>query len=143
MSEDIAERAVANCIKMEVKKDGLAQRQDGSWIFRVRIHPDDMDEHISRAPMGTRYQAVLVEIGDNEEPKERRKWNELTPTTQAAIRCEEPGFQRFLNASDATGAADEVRKRCEVQSRTELSTNARASAAWERLDSEYQTSGYR
>ena len=140
---NIADKALANAIPLEVKKDGLAQRQDGSWTLRLRVHPQDAVEKIAAAPMGQRYMLAMVELNDDETPKERRKWNELTPTTQAAIRCEEPGFQRFLNASDASGAADEVRKRCEVQSRTELSTNARASAAWERLDSEYQTSGYR
>lgn len=142
MTEQAA-AAVRNAITMEVKKDGLAQRQDGSWIFRVRVHPNDMDEAISKAPMGTRYQVVLVELNDNDEPKERRQWNELPPASQAGIRCAELGFRRFLGVETEDAAANEVRRRCEVQSRSELSTNERASAAWEMLDSEYQRSGYR
>lgn len=134
---DIATIARQNAIPLEVKKDGLTQRQDGSWIIKLRINPHDMVDEIARAPMGTRYMAALVEIGDNEEPKQRKTWNEMTPAAQAGVRCGEPAFWEFLRVKSKEEAEIEVRKRCEVQSRTEFSSNPRAAAAWETLDNDF------
>lgn len=65
-----AESARANAISMEVKKDGLQQRQNGDWVVRLTVAGIDMHERIMKAPMGTRFVCVLVEVDDNEEPKE-------------------------------------------------------------------------
>jgi hypothetical protein len=65
---DLAARAVETSIQMEVKKDGLQQRQSGDWTLRLVVQQTDIDDRLTKAPMGTRFVAVLVEIGDNEEP---------------------------------------------------------------------------
>lgn len=125
-------------IPLEVKKDGLQQRQDGSWLLRLRVHPQDSINLIAKAPMGQRYMLALVELGDNEEPKMRKQWHELPPASQSAIRCGEKAFHQFLKVTTDTEAAEEVRLRCEVKSRSELSTDEKAKDRWDHLDRTYQ-----
>jgi hypothetical protein len=112
-----------HAIAFECKKDGLRQTQAGTW--KVTFTVLDMDERLTRAFPGTRYQAVLVEIGDDELPitqaakepiksaardpatppvvpdkprpeAKRMEWRELQPAAQAGIRCNEPLFTAFL-----------------------------------------------
>src|SRR5215475_2539197 len=96
-----AARARANAISFEAKKDGLSQRQSGDWQLRLTVAALDMDQRITSAPMGTRFQCVLVEINDDETPvdhaaQDRDKWRALGPTKQAGIRCNDPVFWAFL-----------------------------------------------
>jgi hypothetical protein len=128
-----ATKAVENAIAFEAKKDGLTQRQDGSWTLRLTIASVDMDGRITKAPMGTRYQCVLVEIGDDETPvdhvaEDRDKWRELGATRQAGIRCNDPVFWAYLTEelhfppiNDADMAATCVREHCCIESRSDLS----------------------
>lgn len=162
-----AELARKNAIPLEIKKDGLQQRQNGDWVLRFVVQASDMDERITRAGMGTRYQAVLVAIGDDElpitqaeketnskpaptpQPKDKpagakRDWRDLSPQQQAGIRCDEERFWAFLNEERqyciiyATEAAEAVREICGVKSRSELATNHKAKILWHQLDNEYQ-----
>jgi hypothetical protein len=115
-----AEHARNAAISMEVKKDALAQRQSGEWKVSFTIQQIDMHERLTRAPMGTRFMAVLVEIGDDEIPvsppaeketvakprpstpatkpegRGKRDWRDIPPPQQAGIRCVDPIFQAFL-----------------------------------------------
>ena len=142
----VAERAVANAIPIEVKKDGLQQRQNGDWVLRLVVQAADMDPRITNAAMGTRFQAALVEIGDDELPKEKKPmdWREVQPAAQAGIRCAESRFHDFLaveygfDGKTAEQAAAAVRNICGVKSRTEFSTDHRARVLWNQLDSQYR-----
>lgn len=60
-----------NAIPLEIKKDGLQQRQNGDWVLRFVVQACDMDERITKAAMGTRFQAALVIIGDDELPVQK------------------------------------------------------------------------
>jgi hypothetical protein len=118
-----AELARDNAISFECKKDALQQRQSGDWKISFTVQGIDMDERITRAPMGTRFVAVLVAINDDESPvqqpaKERAKptsdvspatprrldkpagakrdWNDLQPAQQAGIRSGDSNFIEFL-----------------------------------------------
>lgn len=135
---DVADIARENAIPLEAKKDGLQQRQDGSWLLRLRVHPQDSIDAIAKAPMGQRYMLALVELGDNEEPKARKQWHELPPASQSAIRCGEKAFHQFLKVSTDEEAAEAVRVRCGVKSRSELSTDEKAKDRWDHLDRTYQ-----
>lgn len=83
-----AESAVNNAISFECKKDALQQRQSGDWKISFTVQGLDMDERITRAPMGTRFVAVLVAINDDELPiplaeKEKGKsTNQTAPKLQ-------------------------------------------------------------
>ena len=123
----VHEIALDNAIAIELKKDGLTQRQEGHWVLRFVVQAADMDERITKAAMGTRFQAALVAIGDDELPiksgKEampnpqrptsqldtqpqpdtdkpagaKRDWRDVQPAAQAGIRCSEAPFWAFLN----------------------------------------------
>lgn len=134
---DVATIARKNAIPLEVKKDGLQQRQDGSWMLRLKVHPQDSMKHVADAPMGQRYMLAMVALDDNEEPKQRKSWNELTPSVQAALKCGDPEFQAFLNVDTEEAAAVKVRERCGVQSRRDLTLNQLAAAAWETLCADF------
>lgn len=149
---DLAATAVANSIQLELKKDGLSQRQSGDWSLRFTVAATDMDQRLAAAAMGTRYQAVLVEIDDNEEPVEhkaieRDKWRDLGPVKQAALRCKDPVFWAWLRETypadqinDEKAAAIAVREICNVNSRADLGKpgNQRQRVLWHQLDQAYQ-----
>jgi hypothetical protein len=144
-----SDRAVANAIPLELKKDAMRQTQSGDWKITFTVQAADMDQRLTSAAMGTRFQAALVEINDNEMPVEQPKgkldWRELQPAAQAGIRCNEPRFWQFLweeqgmSVSDSEEAADAVRRMCSIQSRAELSTNQKARVFWTQLDEAYRS----
>ena len=143
-----AERAIANAIPIEFKKDAMRQTQSGDWKITFTVQAADMDQRLTSAAMGTRFQAALVEVNDNEEPKEQLKkpmdWREVQPAAQAGIRCAESRFHDFLaveygfDGKTAEQAAAAVRNICGVKSRTEFSTDHRARVLWNQLDSQYR-----
>jgi len=150
---DLATLASANSIRLEVKKDGLQQRQSGDWMLRVVFSATDYSEVLGRAPMGTRFACVMVEINDDETPvdhksQDRDKWRDLGPTKQAALRCKEPVFWAFLREGilhfsevrDEASAAAAVRNYCGVASRSEFSKPGfhKSRTLWHGLDSEFQ-----
>lgn len=141
---NIAEFARQSAIPLEVKKDGLQQRQNGDWVLRLVVQAADMDPRITNAAMGTRFQAALVEVGDDELPKQRTDWREVQPAAQAGIRCADENFRRYLyfahgtTANTADEAADAIRKMCNIKSRTELSSNHKARALWHSIDGAYR-----
>jgi hypothetical protein len=149
MSE--ADDAVANAIKFECKKDGLQQRQSGDWMLRVVFKQEEYSEYLGRAPMGTRFQAVLVEIDSDETPvdhkaQDRDKWRALGPVKQAGIRCNDPIFWAWLteergwHVTNAELAAVAVRELCNVASRSDLGKPAfgEQRIAWYMLDAAFQ-----
>jgi hypothetical protein len=157
---DLARQAA---IAFECKKDSLRQTQAGTW--KVAFTVIDMDERLTRAMPGTRYQAVLVEIGDDELPVQqpvkevippakpllapksagvKRDWRDLSPQQQAGIHCADPIFAAFLREQrpddwhESQDAAACVRLICGVDSRKLLESNQRARIIWHQLDSQYQ-----
>ncbi|QOG21359.1 hypothetical protein [Bradyrhizobium sp. SEMIA] len=149
---DLADLARRNAISLEVKKDGLTQRQSGDWQLRLTIAAIDMDSRITQAAMGTRFACVLVEVNDDDAPvdhggEERDKWRELGPAKQAGIRCKEPAFWAYLreerhyrDVQDEAHAVDCVRHICGVVSRSDLGKPGRTDERqkWYRLDYDYQ-----
>jgi hypothetical protein len=142
----VAERALVNAIPLEIKKDAMRQTQSGDWKITFTVQAADMDQRLTSAAMGTRFQAALVEIGDDELPKEKGKldWRDVQPAAQASIRCAEPRFRDYLavehgiNTKTAQEAAEAVRNLCGVNSRAMLGVNHRARTLWHQLDSGYR-----
>lgn len=150
---DQARQARENAIVLECKKDGLQQRQGGDWSLRVIVAGVEIDQRLVRAPMGARYQCVLVEINDDETAVdhrsiERDKWRDLGPAKQAGIRCKDPifwaflreGRHRYAEVEDEDSAAIAVRNFCGVTTRSDLSKphHPEARLLWYNLDNEFQ-----
>jgi len=144
-----ARKAVENSIQLELKKDGLSQRQNGDWTLRFTVAAIDMDHRLTAAVMGTRYQCVIVEISDDETPVdhamiERGSWADLGATKQAGIRCSDPVFwvwleeERGYKANSNDDAAAYVRQFCCVASRSELAKDDVARMMWHQLDNAFQ-----
>jgi len=146
-----ADRARENSIALEVKKDGLQQRQGGDWMLRFTVASLDMHPAILTAAMGTRFQCVLVEIDDNEMPVDhtaimRDKWRAKPLAQQAGIRCSDPVFWAFLEeerncvANNLDEAAVAVRDLCGVTSRADLDKPgfSEARIKWHDLDYAFQ-----
>lgn len=116
-------------------------------------------------PMGTRYMVVMVEIGDDEQPAEkparkpietgaeaswndvetkkarakaRRSWDELSPSQQAGIACNETSFILWTRTSNAEEAAQFVRSRCGVTSRSLFDQNEALAARWATLYQQFR-----
>lgn len=77
--------------------------------------------------------------------KPKKDWRDLSPVQQAAMRCQESAFVRFLIEErqddwheSANDPADCVRLICAVESRADLATNHKARVIWHQLDEEYQ-----
>ncbi len=123
---------------IEVKKDGLSQLQDGSWVLKLKVHPNDMPTSLMVAPMGTRYQAALVELDDDEQPVVQPA-KKLGLSQEAGMHCQRPTFWVFLSemvaahevpVRSAAEAAVLVRDYCKVSSRAEFDSNQGAAAYW-------------
>lgn len=78
-------------------------------------------------------------------PRERQKFSTMPLSAQAAIRCDDPDFRRFLGdrlgsyiAVQPDDAANEVRQICGVISRSKISDSDRSGEKWRALDAEYQ-----
>jgi hypothetical protein len=78
------------------------------------------------------------------EPKERRRFVELSLAAQAALRCNEKAFWKFLtdemnyaNIDDAELAADAVRDICGVESRAAIRDGEPSGKRWDRLNADY------
>lgn len=150
-----ARRAKENAISFEVKKDGLQQRQSGDWVLRLTVQAIDMDQRITTAAMGTRFQCVIVEVNDDETPvdhkaMDRDKWRALGATKQAGIRCKDPIFWAYLREQyggysfgdviDEEAAACAVRELCHVLTRSDLGKSGFSDQRilWFDLDKKFQ-----
>ena len=67
----------------------------------------------------------------------RRFWD-LPPAQQAALKCADSHFQKWLVVEDQDTAAAWVRAHCKVSSRSELNTNAEAAAIWRQVLRSYE-----
>lgn len=137
-------------MQIQAKKDAMRQVQDGTWRIGFTVLPEDVPIELMTAPMGTIYNIAIVNAEDEaheavyeevkfEKPK--RNFEDLPPSNQAALLCERADFQFFLigynTLSGAEIAADEIRHRCGVKSRSELDKNPVALAEFRKIQSEF------
>jgi hypothetical protein len=94
-------------------------------------------------PAAERWVALAALNVTSIKPQEKRRFEELKSAMQAGIRCGEPAFWRFLNEEfgreifDEQEAANFVRQRCGVSSRSALNLDPKAAAKWQELDARY------
>ena len=80
------------------------------------------------------------------ETPARKSWLYLEPSQQAAMRCNEPDFLRWVRSlgyapqhgeSEQSWIVDWVRDACEVKSRSELNLSRAAGERWRLLDADF------
>lgn len=151
--------AASHC---EAKKHALRQTQDGIVVSFV-LHPNEVPASLQLAPLGTRYMLALVEIGDDEQPKQVRGTQTTEPAPsapvqalhfrdkpyaqQAAILGSNEKFRRFLREKfdvpierllSAEDAAEQIKLYCDVDSRTKILPGTKAEQRWNLLVSAYR-----
>lgn len=128
-------------------------RKQLQLIFEVPIEQQKQVLEMLGAPNSSdpKWCAIaLMEMAPSVQPeqeeKQRTAFYELPPATQAAIRCTDPKFQRFIFEISSFSSPpseqitiEETRRLCGVQSRSELSTNEVAATKWRKLESDYQS----
>lgn len=71
------------------------------------------------------------------------RFTQLKPSNQAALRCQEPEFWKFLskrlpgNIVSEKAAAAVLRELCQIASRSELDRDPEKAAIWMRLEADY------
>ncbi len=113
-------------LAFEARKVSLRQTKDGVFLSVV-IHPSEVPPDIFTSLVGTRYQVVFVEIGDNEEPvvpPEKAEANKAVSV--AGALCRNSRFQAWIGAHSEEGAAVAMRRSLGIDSRTELASNVAA-----------------
>lgn len=95
-------------IQLECKKDSIKQLQNGDGKLTLTVNAEDMNAAIASlwaAPMGTRYQVVMVEIGSDEQPVDRKPEPEqpkakppMTESQRCALYCSQGEFQKWMAA---------------------------------------------
>lgn len=95
-------------------------------------------------PAAERWVAIAALNVTSIKPQEKRRYDDLRAAMQAAIRCSDPSFWRFLDEEIAPGvkndseAAIVVRAHCGVDSRSALNDNPIAATRWRQLDGRYR-----
>jgi hypothetical protein len=69
--------------------------------------------------------------------EEKAKPREFPLARRAAMRCAEGAFQKFLGVDTPEGAADALRRRCDVASRKDFDRDAAARERWRALEAEF------
>ena len=134
---------------IEVRKIAFRQSAKDGLVITFAVHQDDMTPELAAAPIGTRFMAALVEIGDDEQPVERGKQHPIVQ--RAAILCGETLFQKFMEeefpldweeANPFSGGADKtaaiLRTACGISSRKELAADPMAVAKFDKLTAKFE-----
>ncbi len=119
-------------LQFEARKVALKQDRTG-FVLTLAIHPDECPEEILRDFVGARYGCALVRIQDDESatPYSNR-------VQSAGMLCKQPTFQEFLNVDSEAAAAEDLCKRCGIESRTELHGNEVAKMIFDDLIKDYE-----
>jgi hypothetical protein len=119
-------------LNFEAIKIGLKQSKDG-FVLTLAVHPDEIPDELTRDFIGSRYQVVMVRLGDDEQPMSREgEFPGDHAVKMAGMLCREKEFWRWLNEREMLMEMNE--KACTewltsylaIESRKELKTNAEA-----------------
>jgi len=129
-----------NSIQFEGCKVALKQDKTG-YVLTLSMHPDDIPEDLLRDFVGSRYMVVMVRIGDNEQPLERKEHDKYVRA--AGMLCKNFLFWKFLfddnqimQESEAE-ATEWLREYLNIPSRSDLKTNDAAQKLLDKVIQEF------
>ena len=132
-------------LQFEAIKVALKQDKTG-YILTLSMHPDEIPEDLLRDFVGARYQVVMVRLNSDEEPMDREREYEGDKAVRlAGLLCRDREFWEFLHTDNQIfdqneqEATEWLRTYCNVNSRSELKTNAEARKLLDKVHREYQT----
>lgn len=130
-------------IQFEAVKTALKQSKDG-YILTLAVHPDNLPDDLMRDFVGSRYVCVLVRVGDDEKPLDRKQFKGDSVVSMAGMVCRDPDFWRFIREEDFEDVTTESECvewfKCSfnVGSRAELKTNTDARMAFIKYKEEFE-----
>jgi hypothetical protein len=131
-------------IQFESIKTGLKQSKDG-YMLSLAVHPDELPEELMRDFVGSRYMVVMVRIGDNEEPVDRKEFKKHHPAVaMAGMLCRDRLFWEYIdmrfneNVMTEGECTEWLKYQFEIDSRAELKSNEKAREAFLKLKEEYE-----
>jgi hypothetical protein len=130
-------------LQFEGVKVALKQDKTG-YVLTLSLHPDDIPEDLLRDFVGSRYQVVMVRIGDNEQPMDPEEFAGNRAVRVAAMLCKDPKFWKYLHEDlkiydeDEEEATNFIRQYLNIPSRSELKSNKAAQILLDKLHKEYQ-----
>ena len=125
----------------------ILRKDKNGWVFGFSVHPSEAPSALLDAPLGTRFQCVMFQINDDESfvvPEEVIKGNRAVSTAGELCRDEEfrdyvawkfyderpPEEMKVGNPIDESECADILRKKLQIQSRSDLAHDETARAAF-------------
>lgn len=130
-------------MQFEAVKVSMSQTRDGI-ILRLAIHPNDVPQELVTSWVGSRYMVVMVELGDDDQPKvDPIELARQRRVQSAGMLCKNQMFWTFfagVTGSQITSeeaAAQAMREYLGVNSRSELASNERAAMAFDALRKEF------
>ena len=111
----------------------ILRKDKNGWVVGFSVHPNDVPDALLDAPLGTRFQQVLFQIGDDEEPvvttegPKRRN----TSVAKAGALCRSREFQSFFLGNDSeedreVEVAKALCKELGISSRSEIAPESEA-----------------
>lgn len=142
----------------------ILRKDKNGWVIGFSVHPNDAPTALLEAPLGTRFRAVLFQIGDDEQPVVLEEVREgKKAVAMAGEMCRNIDFQRFLwkfaSTKDSYVGADEstditeeddyeeiaaslLRGVLGIDSRSDLNTDTEAQARFKGLMEDYRNSAF-
>ena len=131
-------------LNFEAIKLGLKQSKDG-FVLTLAVHPDEIPDALVRDFVGSRYQVVMVRLGDDDQPLSREgEFPGDHAVKMAGILCRDPEFWQWLN--DREMLMEKNEKACTewltsylfIESRKELKTNTEARDLFNQLKRSFE-----
>jgi hypothetical protein len=130
---------------------GLRKDKNG-WVVLISVHPNDVPGTLLDSALGTRFQTVFFEIGDDEKPVELIEVKEGKKLlAEAGELCRKVEFQDFMlgEMKDELDDPDRLERKTAkalretlgIESRTEIATNKEVQDVYKDLIESYRESG--
>lgn len=135
-----AERAKANAVNFEGWKWKITEQTGGKFRIPFDVKSEDLPESVKNAPVGTRFQIVVVELNDDETAKEIEKPKSYA--TQAKMMALDFNFWDFGNQSfgkiiSPEDAEEYIESECGVKSCSELIEGTEAGRKFKQLQAKF------
>ena len=127
-----------NAMNFEAVKVSMSQNKEGV-ILRLSVHPNDCPPDLHTDWVGSRYVVAMVKLNDQDEIETREQEQAIQRLiSSCGLLCRDPDFQSYLGVEGEDAAVDEIRKRCEISSRSEFKENVIARAKFIEIREDYK-----
>lgn len=121
----------------------IMRKDKNGWVIGFSVHPNEVPNALLNVPLGTRFQQVLFQLGDDESPVPTEENIEgKQAVSRAGQICRELEFQQWIlkeKAPSEEGAKEELCKMIGIESRSELQSNAEARKRFDQIMEDYRS----